>query len=189
MNKLILLTGLPGSGKSTFVKNNIDNSIIVICADDFRKVITGQNFFINAEEFVWASVKTAVRVLINSHSILLDETGLSVSSRKQWINIAKEAGVPIVSIFIDTPFEECVTRNNSRERKVPQDVMDYMKEILISPSVEEGFYEAITVKNDKIINRDSSIYYENDDNFFKTMAMADSTCLLAETKESGKNNE
>jgi len=152
VKRIDLLIGFPGAGKSTYVKEyiKIKPNALVVNADAFRKVITGQDFWGNAEEYVWAAVKTSVRVFIKDHDILLDETGLSVKVRSQWINIAKDAGVPINAIWINTPFEICCQRNLSRERIVPLPVMDHFRDIFVEPSLEEGFDSITQVVDGKV---------------------------------------
>lgn len=143
MKKIILLAGLPACGKSTFARRleTEPHAAIVICPDEFRKVITGQDFFRPAEEFVWATVKATVRTILTYRDkfVCVDATNLTVGSRKQWVDIAKELEIPIDIMWFDTPIEVCLERNEKRERKVPVSIIENMEKSKVKPTYEEGF--------------------------------------------------
>jgi predicted kinase len=132
------LCGFPGSGKSSYLK---DKSGIIVCPDEFRKVLTGQIFYRPAEEAVWSAVKTCVRVFSkqNKQDVIIDATNLTKGQRAQWVQIAKELNVDCECIWIATPFEVCLERNKNREAVVPYDVMLKMQDMFEPPSEEEGF--------------------------------------------------
>lgn len=141
--ELILLVGLPGSGKSTYA--NEDRGHVVICPDDFRRILTGQDYYKPAEESVWSHVKTSARaLLLRGYKVVIDATALTRSARSQWIQIAKEMNVPASAIYFDTPYDICLQRNKSRERNVPEIVMASMRSSLTLPTTEEGFASIIT---------------------------------------------
>ena len=50
-SSLIILCGLPRSGKSTYARKNSKNAVIV-CPDRIRKVIFGHQFHKEAEDFI-----------------------------------------------------------------------------------------------------------------------------------------
>lgn len=137
---LTILCGISGSGKSTWVKENGQN-YVVLCPDDFRKVLTGQDFYGPAEEVVWACVKTAARVLAGHQNcdILIDATAVSVGQRSQWVRMSQELDIPIHCVVLDVPLEICKERNAARERKVPESVIERQAELLEQPTEAEGF--------------------------------------------------
>ena len=56
MNKLIILSGVPGSGKSYFsktIKKLKNNHVYVVSSDELRKEITGSQSNLNEEELMW----------------------------------------------------------------------------------------------------------------------------------------
>ena len=138
---ITLLCGLPGCGKSTFLEQVRDSSI-VLCPDDFRRTLTGQDYFAPAEDAVWSHVKVAARVLAIKRDVIIDATHLTPGSRGQWVRIAQALKVPIRCIHFDVPYEVCLERNNARERVVPEEVMERMRDSFEVPTAEEGF-EAI----------------------------------------------
>ena len=144
-NHLVVLCGFPGAGK-TFIRHSPGGRQrgIVLCPDEFRKVLTGQDFFAPAEEFVWGAMKLCARVLLSQRNefpetIVIDATHLTKASRAQWITLARSVGATIECLWVDTPFDVCCERNDKRERRVPQEVMDRMRESFEEPTIEEGF--------------------------------------------------
>lgn len=63
--------------------------------------------------------------------------------RKPWIEMAREAGVPITLVYFQTPLDVCLERNAQRssDRQVPEDVVRAMWAKMASspPVLEEGF--------------------------------------------------
>jgi F420-dependent oxidoreductase-like protein len=54
---------------------------------------------------------------------VIDTTGLDRKSRKGWIDMAREAGVPAHAIVFDTAPEVCERRNETAHRPVPKTVL------------------------------------------------------------------
>lgn len=137
---ITILCGFPGCGKSTFLDKNHPDSII-ISPDDFRLALTGKEYFGPAEDSVWSHVKIAARVLagIRKKPIIIDATHLTKGSRGQWVRLAQDIGVPINCLWLDTPFEVCLERNLRRQRVVPEDVMNRMRDTFEPPDASEGF--------------------------------------------------
>ena len=61
--KLIIMCGLPRSGKSTWIRKNKGDAVIV-SPDEIRSDIFGHQFFKNCEPWVWAMAKSMVRLLM-----------------------------------------------------------------------------------------------------------------------------
>jgi len=138
---ITLMVGLPGCGKSTFLEHCTDS--VVLCPDHYRKVLTGQDYFAPAEDSVWSHVKVTARVMVGicHKHIVIDATHLTVGSRAQWIRIAKSLEVPISCVVFHVPYEVCLERNNARNRVVPEDIMEHMRDLFEPPTEEEGFQE------------------------------------------------
>jgi predicted kinase len=72
-NKLILMHGLPRSGKSTWA---LEQGYPVVCPDAIRYCTTGKRWWGPIEYHIWATAKTMVRSLfLAGHKIvILDST-------------------------------------------------------------------------------------------------------------------
>ena len=80
---LIVLVGLPRSGKSTWAKAQ---TYPMVNPDSIRLAITGQRFVAEAEPFVWATAKAMVRSLfLAGHDrVILDATNTTRKRRDEW---------------------------------------------------------------------------------------------------------
>ena len=143
MNSLIMLIGLPASGKTSYaqeMKKRYGEELEIISSDAIRKELFGSEEEQKYNDKVFNEVfhRTKKSILKNKITII-DSTNLSRKRRiaflKQFNNCEKRATVFAI------PFEVCCERNNSRERIVPQCAMDRMFKSFQPPAYEEGFNE------------------------------------------------
>jgi len=80
---LILLVGLPYSGKSTWAKKQPHPTVN---PDAIRVALHGQRFIGEAEPYVWAIAKTMVKSLFlcGHDTVILDATNTTEERRKAW---------------------------------------------------------------------------------------------------------
>jgi predicted kinase len=140
MSKLIMLIGLPGSGKSYWSKKYIQENpdTILVSSDSIREEVFGDvnDQSHNGEVFniVHQRVVAAIK---NERDVILDATNLS---RKRRIGFLKSIpGCLAEAIVFAIPFEFCCKRNAARDRVVPQEVMDRMYRSFQPPHYAEGF--------------------------------------------------
>lgn len=95
MADLAIMVGLPLSGKSTYAKKmKEEEGWTILCPDEFRLAIYGQEFFKRGDAFVWATVEAAARALLaTDHKVLIDATNSTVWEREKWRKIAAEYGI------------------------------------------------------------------------------------------------
>ena len=140
MNKLYIMCGFPGSGKSTYLKGKE----IVLGSDAFRYILTGQAWHLPAEDMVWSHMKVCARVLLNRrHDVYIDSINLTVEDRVEWIEIGKEFETKTICVYLDVSFQICLQRNRARNRIVPDDIMYKMAARFVEPDESEGFNELI----------------------------------------------
>lgn len=141
---LTVMCGLPGSGKSTYLEEHFStiDPEIVLCSDDFRWALTGQQYYGPAEDSVWSHVKIAARVLLKKgYHIIIDGTHLTIASRRSWIALSLEIGCDIDCMWANVAYPVTVERNRKRPRGkiVPDYVMERMELNFDQPDTEEGF--------------------------------------------------
>ena len=132
---LTLMCGLPRCGKSTWIRKNKGDAVIV-CPDDVRSSILGHQFHKNAEDFVWAISKAMVRLLLEQKKdIIIDATNLTSTSRGDWIKIANDYKAHIRIVWIKTSIKKCKERNlkSKKGQKLPSEVIDRMALIFENP--------------------------------------------------------
>lgn len=115
--ELVLMVGLPYSGKSTVVREDlltIPNSIpAVIAPDAFRLALHGQRFIPSAEGLVWEIARVALGALVRAghQTIIIDACNQSFKRRKAWIDVARKSGpCRVVAHVLETPYLTCHER-------------------------------------------------------------------------------
>lgn len=147
-NKIVLLVGVSGCGKSTFADKYIKENpeITMLSSDTLRKVLTGDENSQSVTPQVFSIIKVKTEELVkNGKSVLIDATNLIPKNRRDYINIARKYNTPIVAYA----FERCrntlvsnqAKRKSAGGRLVPTDIIDKMLTSYVRPTKEEGFSE------------------------------------------------
>lgn len=124
MRKSYFFIGLPGSGKSTIVKElkKEFKDIIVISADELKEVHPEYNpkeAFKLHEWSVKEAEKKVYETLETNQNFIFDSGGINDSYSLRIMEKTKEFGYKIILTHLDTPVYECLRRISLRERKVP----------------------------------------------------------------------
>ena len=151
MNKLYVLVGVPGSGKSTWIKNQIwAKDIPVVSTDRFVEKYAeeqGKTYSEVFQEYMPIAVKLmANQALIcqaNSLDVIWDQTSTTVATRAKKIRMLPNY-YKIAVVFKTPSTAELQKRLASRPGKnVPWDVVSKMASQMEAepPTKEEGFDE------------------------------------------------
>lgn len=158
--KFTFLIGLPGSGKSTWLKDNSSNFEIV-SADNIKERTwnkgnnvycgaIGHNFNIFCESFHEESINIAenhvYEKIQEGKNIILDGGGINRSYNIRIINKVKEINpeIEINAIYFNTPVEVCLKRIKSRERVVPIDDI-YKKNQMLPAMLQRYKAEGVNI--------------------------------------------
>jgi|SRR5581483_4743625 len=123
MNKqvLLLLVGLPASGKSTEAKNLEAEGWVRVNWDDIRLELNPEYRFSHETEKQVRRIAEdrALSALAAGKSVVVDNTNLNHRTRERWHQLAQSVGVPLVmdSSFLDIRIEELIRRDAQREGK------------------------------------------------------------------------
>jgi predicted kinase len=122
--KMIIMVGLPASGKSTWIKKHNKNYTVVEL-DWIRREVLGHQFHREAEPFVIGIGKAMVRMLLEQgKNVIIDATCLSEFIRREWIRMGQVYDAEIRVVHINTDVETCIKRDKMRkEKKVGVDVI------------------------------------------------------------------
>lgn len=153
--KLLALKGLPGSGKTTFAKELVDDGWIRVNKDDLRAMLHNSHFSKNNEAFILSlRDEIIIRGLVNGKNVVVDDTNLDPKHAVQFESIASEFLADYSEKFFDTPVEECIKRNSFRKDPVPEKVIWDMYHRYLQPPTtqipveEDDREEAIIVDVD-----------------------------------------
>lgn len=136
---LIIMCGLPASGKNTWISDFIKKSSVdftVVELDEIRSEIFGHQFHRSAEHFVIGTAKSFARLLLKQgKNVIINSTGLTEFIRNEWINMGEEYNCDIKIIWVKTSLKECLKRNKQRSKNkvVPNDVIVSMSRIFQEP--------------------------------------------------------
>jgi predicted kinase len=143
-NTLYITVGLPGSGKSTYVKNFIkDKDIEYLSSDSLRAVYGKSEEDQTVTPLVFGHIKKKVDELLkDGKNVLVDATSVNRKERSDYINTAKKYGAKVVAIVFKMDRQGLIDRNKKRGeqggRVVPDFVIDKMLNKFEEPSYSEG---------------------------------------------------
>lgn len=151
--------GIPASGKSTWAKHNAElTGAILLSSDQLREELFGDanNQEKNAELFQ-ELYKRAKELLNNGKDVIIDATNINQKKRmhlcREFKNFEKNL------VYFPLLKEEAIERDNQRERKVGERVIDRMYLNFQFPTIEEGWDNIVYTNNNK--REDESFYEEN----------------------------
>ena len=128
MKKLILLIGIPGSGKTTLAKKIVEKGFHYINADTIREELYGDAAEQGDKEEVFELFfKRLDEMMKEGKDIIIDNTNLNPKQRKPILDRATRFGYGDIRLWLlDVPLDLCLTRNRERERCVPEDIVANM---------------------------------------------------------------
>lgn len=120
--KLLMLSGLPASGKSTYAKSLVESggNWVRVNKDLIRTTLhfdkwSGRNEDITQQ----VEIAMAIAALNSGRNVIVDDTNLSERHRNLWSGVAKDTGHTFeTKSFTDVSWLECVNRDATREKKV-----------------------------------------------------------------------
>jgi predicted kinase len=143
--RIIILVGLPGSGKSTCLERL---GVTAISSDLIRQLLADDA----TDQTIHGRVFNTLRYLVRQRLGIgrpvtyVDATHLTPDERRPYIKIAQSYGCEAEALFFDVPLEVCLERNRGRARVVPEEAVRAMAAKLVPPSVDEGFSRVTVVR-------------------------------------------
>jgi len=134
--EVILLSGLPGTGKDTYIKKHFPH-LPVISLDDLREELK-----VNPEDeqgtIYNLAKEKAKEYLRNKQPFIWNATNLTNLIRQKQIKLFHDYYARVRIIYLETSYEEVLIRNSSRSRIVPEVVINKMLRNLNIPENDEA---------------------------------------------------
>ena len=147
MGRLIVLVGLPGSGKSSYAEQfkAVDDAIctgvtVIHSSDAIREELFGDagSQEDNGRVFELMRKRTAEDLRADK-TVIYDATNVTRKARKSAIACAHPTHDTVECHIVWAEPEECIRRDGLRDRKVGPGVIDKMLRRWQSPWLDEGF--------------------------------------------------
>ncbi len=154
---IILICGLPGSGKSHFARKYFKKSGRKrINRKEIRKHIYEMfNFndgwtescYQEEDELLvkYIEKKIIEHLVFNGEKVVIDNISVSEKSRIDYINLAAKLKKSISAVFINTDISVCLERNRSRGagEALPENVIGNLSASVVLPQKREGLVKLL----------------------------------------------
>jgi putative nucleotidyltransferase with HDIG domain len=134
--EVTLLSGLPGMGKDTWIKNHC-SALPVISLDVIRKQL-GAKSTGDQGEVIQRAKEQAKTYLRTQQSFVWNATNLSQQLRSQLIELFTNYHARVNIVYLEVALEIQQQRNRARSAIVPQQVIDRMIDRLEIPQITEA---------------------------------------------------
>lgn len=128
MKKLILLVGIPGSGKTTLAKKVLERGFHYLNADSIREELYGDPSVQGDPQQVFDIFFNRLEIaLVDGLDIIIDNTNLNPKQRKPILERAQGKGYSDIQLWLlDVPLQVCLERNRQRARIVEEEIVANM---------------------------------------------------------------
>lgn len=145
-NELVVMVGLPASGKSTVSRDYQRRGYHVVNPDSIR-LRFGVQYSGEIEKEIWTIAYAELKGYLKlGRDVVFDATNLTRAQRKPLVQIAKSYGVRVTAHTLFTPLDRCLERNEERETPVPRETIIKKEQVLIPPTREEGFDQLLETR-------------------------------------------
>lgn len=134
--EVILLSGLPGTGKDTWIREHRPE-MPTVSLDDIRRE-KGIKPTDNQGEVIQAAQERAREYLRKKQPFIWNATNLSKDTRQKLIGLFERYGARARIVYLETDWEVRIDRNRSRIHSVPEAAVGRMLEKTVLPMPEEA---------------------------------------------------
>jgi len=149
MCKLYIMCGTPGSGKSTWCKENVPETAVYISRDKIRFSLVKENEpYFSKEKEVYREFLRQINVALEAgKDVYADQTSLTIAARAKLLNGLKVKPDYITVIYIKRPLDIILKYNAKRTGRefVPENAVINMYNSIQEPTRAEGIDRIVEV--------------------------------------------
>jgi predicted kinase len=136
--QVVITFGVSGSGKSTWIKQNLgDNTVVSL--DTLRAKIASSRSDQSQNSKVVQIAQEQLQTLLRSQSkIVWDATSLRYDFRERVISISRQYGALITLVIFHCPETIYLERNRQRRHSIPEEALYQQLQFLEFPELDEG---------------------------------------------------
>lgn len=141
MSKLIMMVGLPGSGKSTYAEKIAKEfNATVFSSDALRKELYGSEAVQDHNEEVFDILMKRMSIALErGENVVFDAMNINSKNRRHTLRMIDRYHCEKYAMVVATPYEVCLERNAKRERNVPEWAIKRAYMNFTMPTIREGF--------------------------------------------------
>lgn len=134
--EVVIMSGLPGTGKDTWIANNL-SGIPMISLDDIRRAhgidpLDDQGFVANIAK------EQAKEYLRRHQPFVWNATNITAQTRGKLIRLFESYRARVRIVYLETDWQTQLQRNSSRLHMVPPGIIHTMLKKLTPPEPQEG---------------------------------------------------
>lgn len=137
---IIMLRGLPASGKSTYAKDQVtkQKNTVRVNKDDLRDMLhAGQWSQTNEKMVIKARDAIIATALTDKQTVIVDDTNFAPSHEETLRRLAEKYGAGFMVLDFHEDLDTCIYRDAKRERPVGAKVIQRMWDQYVKPAPPE----------------------------------------------------
>lgn len=139
MSTIHMLSGIPGSGKSTYAKQLCRSErAVLVATDEIRERLFGSESKQRNNYLVFdAAFAEIEQALAGGRNVVFDATNIDRSRRLKFLK--RFSGIPVECHVCDAPYELAIERNKTRKRRLNEVILTKYAKNFAFPVPGEGF--------------------------------------------------
>jgi D-glycero-D-manno-heptose 1,7-bisphosphate phosphatase len=146
--EIVVLVGIPGCGKSTFVERFLPYHRRVNL-DSIHALLDPVNGFDKKNLGLARNIESLMieESMLKGVPVVIDNTNISEEKRSKYIEYARKHDADMVAVYFEPDLKKALKQNSERERKVPKMAIIGMLKKYEPPRKEEGFLRVVDANN------------------------------------------
>ena len=137
--KVHMLSGLPGSGKDHYIKNNLVDYPMVSLDNLRRERKIKHSDKKGNGQVIQRAQELCKMYMRNRLDFIFNATNITTDMRKKWIKLFESYGGNVIIHYLEVPYKELITQNRNRSYPVPEKVIDNLIWKLEIPTYKECY--------------------------------------------------